>query len=310
MRILIRVAFLLFALPQMMLAGRYEMQSNFWVNLHQRLLYTSQYSDAVDLNVSGEDAKVWKMALEYYRSRFGKHSPVFNRELIGLNGALSRTSGELPAEIAPELRSILQAAAGVYRRNGWEADDQVNRFWMRVANAMLADAEEELIAEHERVYGRPFAQRIRVDVTPYAGQFGAYTTGFPTLAHVTISSRDPGYQGFSALEMLMHEPSHVIVDANDGAIGPEIQAAAKKLQVRARNNLWHAILFFTSGELTRHALAQRGVTDYVTTIDRGMYERGYGGFKEPLETWWRAYLAGKISRAEAIEKIVAATAAK
>src|SRR5688572_4211857 len=40
MRILIRVAFLLFALPQMAVAGRYEMQSNFWVNLHQRLLYT------------------------------------------------------------------------------------------------------------------------------------------------------------------------------------------------------------------------------------------------------------------------------
>src|SRR5688572_16818742 len=119
MRILIGVAFLFFALPQIVVAGRYEMQSNFWVNLHQRLLYTAQYPDAVDLNLSGEDAKVWKMALDHYRSKFGKHSPVFNRELISINSTLSRATGELPAEIAPELRSILQAAAGVYRRNGW-----------------------------------------------------------------------------------------------------------------------------------------------------------------------------------------------
>src|SRR3712207_9297949 len=62
-------------------------------------------------------------------------------------------------------------------------------------------------------------------------------------------------------------------------------------------NLWHAILFYTSGELTRRALARRGVSDYQPYI-LGMYGRGFGGFRRALETHWQAYLDGKVSRSE------------
>ena len=105
----------------------------------------------------------------------------------------------------------------------------------------------------------------------------------------------------------MHEPSHVIVDSNSGAIGADLTRIAKELGVRPRYNLWHAILFYTAGELTRRALAKRGVDNYQRIIDAGMYERGFQGFKQPLETHWQAYLDGKVSREMAIREILIET---
>jgi hypothetical protein len=38
-----------------------------------------------------------------------------------------------------------------------------------------------------------------------------------------------------------------------------------------------------------------------------MYERGFQGFKQPLETHWEAYLDGKVSREAAIRQILIET---
>jgi hypothetical protein len=39
-----------------------------------------------------------------------------------------------------------------------------------------------------------------------------------------------------------------------------------------------------------------------------MYERGFRGFRKPLETQWQAYLDGKVTRDEAIRQILIETA--
>jgi hypothetical protein len=107
--------------------------------------------------------------------------------------------------------------------------------------------------------------------------------------------------------MLLHEPSHAIVGSTSGAIGDDLTRASKELGRKPPHNLWHAILFYTSGELTRRALAERGVADYRPYI-LGMYERGFRGYRQALETHWQAYLDGKISRNAAIRQIVTETA--
>jgi hypothetical protein len=72
-------------------------------------------------------------------------------------------------------------------------------------------------------------------------------------------------------------------------------------------NLWHAILFYTSGELTRRALARRGVSEYRPFI-LDMYEGPFRGFRQSLETHWQAYLDGKLSREAALRQILIETA--
>ncbi|HUP46461.1 MAG TPA: hypothetical protein VM779_13230 [Thermoanaerobaculia bacterium] len=299
---------LLCALPAA--AQSWDLQSNFWVSLHQTMLDAAQNGKPLEANLNESETSAWNNAVHVYRIRFYGRSPVFDDELVRINDALSY-AGELPPEgFAEEVTKALLTAAPAYRRHRWTGDDRANRFWISVAESMLRNAGEELAREHARVYAVPFPARIRVDVSPSAGPLGAYTTISNGNVHTTISSRDAAYQGFAALEMLMHEASHAMVGVATGAIGPDIQAAARSVGVLAPRELWHAILFYTSGELTRRTLRERGVTDYTPYMYRqNMFDRAFSGLKLPLETIWRSYIDGRIERRLAIAGIVEATGA-
>jgi hypothetical protein len=289
--------------------GRYRLQSNPWVNLHQRLVYEARFKEPAPAALSGEDLAKWKKAVEAYNVFLGRRNPIFDDELKRMNAELSKTTTlKLPASIPKAASAVLEEVMPLYRSVQWEEDDRANRFWMAVAEPMLASAGDELVEAHAKAYGIPFPKQILVDVSAFAWEFDAYTVGDGELAHSVISSTGRSNQGFWALEILMHEPSHAIVDGGSGAIGADLNRLAKELGVKPRYNLWHAILFYTSGELTRRALAKRGVREYQRIIDAGMYERGFQGFKEPLETHWQAFLDGKVSRDEAIRQILIETA--
>lgn len=290
--------------------GRYHLQSNAWVNLHQRLLYEARGFEVVPTpaGLSAAEAARWKKAVDDYRAFVRKRNPIADQELIAMNAALSAAVGaELPEGIPAAAAAVLKAAMPLYRKAQWEEDDRANRFWMAMAQPLLVSAGEELADAHTKAYGRPFPTRIRVDMASFAWQFGAYTVGEGEAAHAVIMSTDPGTQGFTALESLMHEPSHAVVDLNSGAIGPEITRAARELNVKPPYNLWHAILFYNSGELTRRALARRGVRDYKPIITF-MYAGPFRGMQPSLEKHWQAFLDGKESREEAIREIVRETA--
>ena len=47
---------------------------------------------------------------------------------------------------------------------------------------------------------------------------------------------------------------------------------------------------------------------YGVPVILGMYERGYRGYRQSLETHWHAYLDGKVSREAAIRQILIETA--
>ena len=289
--------------------GRYRLQSNPWVNLHQRLLYAARFEPTTPATLSGEDLAKWNKAVETYRAYLGKRSPIFDDELIRLNATLSATStSKLPASLPKPAAETLEATMPIYRVTQWEEDDRANRFWIAMAEPLLASAAEELAAAHTKAYGVPFPTDILVDVSPFGWEFGAYTVGEGAHAHVVVTSTEPGYQGFKALEMLMHEPSHAIVDGNSkSAIGSDLARASRELNIRPYSNLWHAILFYTAGELTRRALAKRGVSNYQPVI-LDMYQRGFSGYRKALETHWQAFLDGKISREASIRQILIETA--
>jgi len=288
--------------------GRYRLQSNPWVNLHQRLLYEARFKDAPQVALSGDDLSKWNTAVEAYRAYLGKRHPIFDAELVSLNAALSNTTTPvLPDSIPAAAAKTLRAAMPLYRAAQWEEDDRANRFWIAVAEPLLASAAEELADAHAKAYGVPFPKHILVDVSPLAWEFGAYTVGEGESAHVVVTSTEPGYQGFAALEMLMHEPSHAIVGNTSGAIGADLARASRELGIKPYANLWHAILFYTSSELTRRALAKRGVRNYRPVI-LDMYERGFRDYRRSLETHWQAYLDGKVSREAAIRQLLIETA--
>ena len=107
-----------------------------------------------------------------------------------------------------------------------------------------------------------------MDLTVVPRASGGYSASEP--AHITISSSDPSYRGYAALEMLFHEGSHgfgllaVLIE-------PLNQAAAEQ-KVTVPPQLWHAVLFYTAGELTTRELKARGI-DYTPYADAGFYDR-------------------------------------
>jgi hypothetical protein len=291
----------------LLLATRFQIQSNFWVNLHQRLQHESATLRDTITTTSDEDRAEWNRAVEAYRAHFGQRLPWVDPEIVALHDALSRTAeNTTPSGIPDAVRDVLVRVAPVYRRDAWPADNRANRFWIAYAEPMLRNGEEELVREHERVYGTKWPEHVVIDIAPFAGPVGAFTTGDVKVTHTTISSLHPNYRGFLALEMMLHESSHGVFD--EELVGDR----AKKLGVEAPPNLWHAILFYTSGELTRRFLATRGIDDYKpVAYAAGVFKRGDNPRYVPLlETIWQQHIDGKLSLDDAINSMITHLAAK
>src|ERR1043165_9537177 len=144
--------------------SRWHLQSNAWVNLHQRLMYEARFGPVPP--PAGVAADRWNVLVDRYRTFLGKRHPIFDKELIDLNAALSATRGDkLPAAIPPAAAALLEAAMPLYRTAQWAADDRANRFWISYAEPLLASAGEELVIAHEKAYGRTVPKAVERDTT-------------------------------------------------------------------------------------------------------------------------------------------------
>ena len=61
-----------------------------------------------------------------------------------------------------------------------------------------------------------------------------------------------------------------------------------------------------TGEIVRQALAERGVAFEPYIYRTGLFDRAWPRFKTPIETYWKPYLAGEVSRDQAIKNVVTA----
>ena len=154
-----------------------------------------------------------------------------------------------------DLVAALQEAAPIYRAHWWPQQDRENRAWMAAVTPLVRSMGSDLATQLARVYQQPWVPgRLRVDVVWYAGTQGSYTTLEPT--HVTIASHDSRNQGLAAFEMLFHEASHTLADGVNDAIERHCRDLGKPIP----RDLWHALLFYTAGELVRREVAASAST--------------------------------------------------
>lgn len=290
-------------------AGRWELHSSFWMNLHQTLMHDAAARTSRDLSaLSKEHQDAWTAAVNAYRDAWGgRGSITFTQTMMSTQDELGQVADDAAnPPLAGPLAAAVRGAAPVYREHWWPADDTANRFVIGYAAAMLRDAGDELARAHEQAYRTEFPRSIRVDFAAYGGQFGAYTHDLRhTGPVVTITSREAGYQGHNVLEMVLHESSHTLVHPRNGTVANAIAASSKRLGIDPPRDLWHAILFATSSELTRRALQTRGVTDFTpSSVD--LFTRAWPQYREPIETHWMPYLSGQGTLEEAIDGVVAA----
>ncbi len=338
----------------------FELHSGFWINLHHRLYEEArqqrsaapagsaksgrsgkpilQVAPGAKLTLTGSEQRAWDDAVSYYAANYADKDLLFSTELVLLKNQLGdfETCDELSgakkkscdAGLPAKLTQILEGAAPVYHAHRWPADDRANRAWIKRAAPLVREQGVGLSHRLADIYQTQWpSEKIRVDVSAVANAAGAYTTLDPL--RVTIASTDPRNQGAAALEVLFHEASHGIAIPVELAIARECRQRDKPIP----RDLWHALIFYTTGEVIKPLMDTEGAAlddrtspsgsvgnnasqggrgssgdrDYTPYAKReGLYQRGWENYLQILTRYWQPYLEGHVTFDDAIAHMVSA----
>ncbi len=285
----------------------FAFHSHFWLNLHHFARSLGRGMPAPAAELSAAERSAWDEGVAFYRERYAQRGLLGDSGMIEIKEALRAVEGTDSlgaASLEPELKATLERLAPVYRAHWWPAHDAGNREWIVAIQPHLGRYGAVLGRRVAASYGQSWPSTpIPVDLSVTAGPVGAYTTVEPT--HVMVASTDEGYRGLLGLEMLFHEASHgwgrELINAIDKA------SATHKKTVPP--GLWHAVLFYNAGELTRRTVAEDGVSDYVPyAMRKDLYKNlcGVAGCQDLIAKHWDPHLDGKVSLEEALEGLVVA----
>jgi len=298
----------------------FALYSNFWVNLHhvlyqqarlrtQRPIVRSQdaaaKADPPELSLqplSESERRDWNAAVDEYQAKLAPHDLLFDEDMVLMNNRLSEMGPEQGAEATgflPGVVGALARAAPVYQAHWWKEDDRANRVWIDSVAPLVEEMGAQISRQLSTIYHVPWPKgAIHVDVSVYAGVFGGYTTLDPL--HITVSSRDQRNQGLASFEMLFHEASHGLADPVREAIDREFIARSKPIP----RDLWHALLFYTTGEVVRSMLVSSGHDSYKPYAkENHLYERDWQTYQKALERDWQPYIENRSDFSTAIKRL-------
>ncbi|HUK54439.1 MAG TPA: hypothetical protein VL099_14220 [Candidatus Binatia bacterium] len=298
----------------------FALYSSFWVNLHhvlyaqarlrsERPIVRSQDKPPVDASLprledlSGKEQHDWNSALDEYAERMAPHDLQFDEDMVRINNRLSEMGDAQTAEetgFLPPVIAALAKAAPIYQKHWWPQDDHANRVWIDAVAPLVEELGAQISRQLSSIYRAPWPKGpIHVDVAAYAGVYGGYTTLDPL--HITVSSRDPRNQSLAGFELLFHEASHGLADPVRAALNHAFQAQAKPIP----RDLWHALLFYTTGEVVRNMLAGAGHSTYSPYAEQNhLYERDWQNYQRALDRDWAPYLQNHSDFSTAIRKLV------
>jgi hypothetical protein len=300
------------------LKALFDFHSNFWVNLHQVLFHEAllragkpnrQLQNTPPLSaaaISEQDQITWNAAVSFYAAHLGTRPQHGDDELIQINDELAEQpdNGANPKlnGLPPEIAAVLQSAAVIYRKYWWPQHNKSNENWLASQKDRLQQLGPKLATAMTKDLHQPWpATPIRVDVCFYVVALGyAFTTTHPS--HTTFSSSDPTTQDLSGFELLFHEASHTFADTLMNAFSAEGGRQHKEV-----GDLWHSVLFYTSGVELRRLLPASEQASFAPYAYRyGVYNGGWAKYRGLLETHWQAYLNGKVDFTDTIHSMVAA----
>ena len=292
----------------------FEVHSSFWPNLNN-VLWAEAWArrpaskepspagalpEPLTANLTAAERAAWDAAVKYYDDEIADLHPLF--EMGPIRKAMLAAKAELPAAgLEPDHRRVLTAAAAVYRKHWWAGHDFANRAWVADAMSKVASLSPAIPARLVTLYGTPwFTRPVRVDVVRVTSREGAFTTIDPPPAYITIASGTSNLTGWMAAEVLFHEASHALAMPLLQAFGAQLQAQGK-----TSRDLWHVALFYLTGEVVRQTLEARNIKYEPYLYKTGLFDRAWPQYKAAIETHWKPYVDGKMSRDDAIKNVVA-----
>jgi len=286
------------------------------MNLHHTLFREAARLDSngqlAPLDTTGlgqQEKEAWDRAVGYYRRAFAGKRLLFDEGLIHVNELLATAPDDggtaLPSGLERDQGEQLASVADLYRRHWWPQHDGANRAWVATMQPRIASTGAAIASELERLLKAPWPTAPqRIEVAYYVAEVGgAYTTGQPGLTTLA-SGRVP--DDWSGYEVLFHETAHTMTTPLTSAIDHECRAQQKNCAHLWQAKLWHAVQFYTVGEVVRKELARAGVPNYVPYAEKlGLYRRGgWDAFKPALERAWQPYLDGATTMEKAVSELV------
>jgi len=290
--------------------------SSFWQNLHHFLYASAWAGRAVppgarplamslppgsDVSMTPGEKATWDKAVAVYDREFAAKDLLFDPGMTMIKLGLSdRDDALTDAPFDDELKLLLMSAAPIYRKYWWPAHDVANRAWIEDAARGMRKYAPAIIGRLTTLYGvRWFATTVRVDVVRVGKSQGAYTSDNPT--HIVVASADGSYGQWSSVEMLFHESSHGLIQKVSAAVDGALAATKKR-----RSDLWHVVLFYIAGEVTKQELANDGVQYKPYLYATGLFERAWSQFRGPVEQYVQAYVDGRTTLDQMAANLAAA----
>jgi hypothetical protein len=280
----------------------FAFHSNPWLNLHHFARASARGGFPAPTQLSEEESRRWAAGIEAYKP-YAARDLLLDDGMVDIKSALRGAEGKTSLDgitIDAGLTATLERLMPIYQKHWWPEHDRVNRAWIAAVQPLLERHGPALSQALTRTYDTMWPSNpIPVDLSVTAGPNGAYTTGPPT--HVTMSSSAPSLQGLASLELLFHESSHSPVSD----LFQRVRRAASDQNVSVPPQLWHAVLFYTAGELTTRELKAHGIA-YTQYAGRDLYTNLCGaGCQEKLVEHWTPRLDGKRSVADSLSALVA-----
>jgi hypothetical protein len=294
----------------------FEFHSGFWINLHLFLYEQAAIATAgphgtpheaelstdasATAGLSEDESKAWSNALVYYRAKILRHDLASDDDMVKIKNRLEDNEGETSTDrtdLDPQLISVLDAAAPVYREHWWLLHDASNQTWIKAVMPLVDDHGASLAQQISTAFETPWPDHpLRVDVVAYANYAGSYTTPHPT--RIMISSIDGGNQDTAGLEVLFHAASYAMLDA----ISTKVKPAYERAKREPPPELPEMMLWFTTGYLVEQIYP-----NYTAYADRfALWTEGSKtGYRAALIKDWQPRLDGKVPVEAALAQLAA-----
>jgi hypothetical protein len=284
----------------------FHFQNSFWVNLHHFVRSEARNSHVLPLSALREEERAaWTMALDAYAD-LAKQSLIFDERLVRINNALTKAAdgGSLPPDLVePEIATALNAVAPIYRSHLWDQHRRANEQWIAEFRPQVERHAAAVIKALAAAYHVSWpAGPILVDLSCESGPNLAYTTDGPagTAGHTVIAPTKAAEPDV-AFEIVFHEASHTV----DAQITQMLDGEGRKQHVKLPAELWHALIFYTTGEIVKRELGKQADPAYKPYAYRGLYSRsGWEKLRTALERDWQPYLDGKTAFDTALHDLV------
>lgn len=294
----------------------YSFQSNAQLNAHLYLYnramgckYKKVHKDSLAYysfkdklkSLTPKDLSILNAVVEFYKDSLTGRDVLFDSLMRDISDKL--TEGTLPKHPL-QIKTLEQVKIfqPTFNKLYWKEIEADNKTWINANKEQLIKQEGGIVPELERIYQTtlPTSSKVIVDLTCYATWAGAFSFN-DHFCHIVFASAHGSNKGDLATEVVFHETSHFLVDK----VSEKFAALSKGKDIKKSINLWHNIIFYTTGLVLEKYYAKEGKMFFPYYVQM-KFEDKFPDFKisvEAFKQYWDPYVNGQVNMDEALKNI-------